>query len=109
MTMSETASESGTGWGGLLGTTALVLLVSSQPTHIVRFWCCDSPRALDDTAPHAQASSPVPSTSSSVNRAPLCFLRMCSSRSSYCRLHLAHSPPPDRLPLFNPAMVECLR
>jgi hypothetical protein len=46
MTMSETASESGTGWGGLLGTTALVLLgttalvllVSSQPTHIVRFW-----------------------------------------------------------------------
>jgi hypothetical protein len=54
MTMSEMASESGTGWGGLLGTTALVLLGttalvllgttalvlldSSQPTHIVRFW-----------------------------------------------------------------------
>jgi hypothetical protein len=38
MTMSERASESGTGWGDVLGTTALVLLVSSKPTHIVRFW-----------------------------------------------------------------------
>jgi hypothetical protein len=43
--MSEMSSESGTGWGGVLGTTALVLgttalvlLDSSQPTHIVRFW-----------------------------------------------------------------------
>jgi hypothetical protein len=40
--------------------------------------------------PHriSQVSSPVPSTSPSMNRAPRCFLVIWSSRSSYCWLHL---------------------